>query len=173
MAAAVSFDHTGLTRMARSGVPVCDSKLLSPVQRERSREVIFEHAVSWAVIVIHHDVIDRIGIRVANLRALRRALISLDPEPDIGIIDAFTPKGLPMLCYAFPKADRKSIIVGAASILAKCHRDDIMRKMHKRFPQYGFDRHKGYGTALHQRALAEHGPCSLHRRSYAPIARFY
>lgn len=155
--------------MLRSGVPIRDSKLLSPAQRERAREVILAHAVSFSVVITNHRVIDRIGIRTANVRALRRALVTLDPEPDVGIIDAFTPSHLPMLCYAFPKADQKSVIVGAASILAKCHRDDIMRRMHKRFPQYGFNRHKGYGTELHQRALAEHGPCAIHRRSYAPV----
>ena len=147
--------------------------LLTPSQREPAREVILAHAVSFSVVITSHRIIDRIGIRVANLRSLRRALITLDPEPDVGIIDAFTPSRLPMLCYAFPKADRLSVIVGAASILAKCSRDDIMRRAHKRFPQYGFDRHKGYGTALHQQRLVEHGPCSLHRKSYAPIVRFY
>lgn len=147
-----------------------DSKLLSVPEREQAYGSVVAVARSWAIGLASHDEIDLIGIVWATRRAMMRAIGALGIRADFLIIDAvrLPESGLP---HESPiKADRDAVSVAAASIVAKVARDAILTSLDRRFAGYGFARHKGYGTPEHLRAIADLGPCSLHRRSFAPIS---
>jgi ribonuclease HII len=114
-------------------------------------------------------VIDRRGLHRSNLRALRAALVRLDPRPSYAITDGFPIKRLPVPSLAIKKGDRVSASVAAASIIAKVVRDRAMRRLHRRYPEFGFVRNKGYGTAEHWRALRDVGPSPVHRLSFKGV----
>lgn len=149
-----------------------DSKRLSPARREALAEALTAHSgVRWAVASASVEEIDRLDILRATHLAMRRALEALPEAPDAALIDGLPVPGLPCRTFAFAKGDAISLSIAAASILAKTARDREMLALDARFPAYGFGKHKGYGTKAHLEALARHGPCPHHRRSFAPVAR--
>ena len=150
---------------------LADSKKLSAKKRESLAVSIRQHALSWAVCRVEADEIDRINILQATLQAMSRSVESLDTRIDKALIDGNQCPELSMPAEAIVKGDTKIPAISAASILAKVARDEIMVGMHENYPEYGFEKHKGYPTAAHISALMEHGPCPQHRRSYAPVQR--
>lgn len=148
-----------------------DSKLLSPAVREQLYDEIVRRAVAWQVVSIDAATIDRIGLHVANLQAMRRAVRGLAVAPAYTLTDGFPVDGLGVPALAVWKGDRVSSSIAAASILAKVTRDRAMCALAEQFPQYGFEVHKGYSTPSHDRALATHGPCPQHRSSYQNVRR--
>lgn len=149
-----------------------DSKLCTPLQRERLAAQIREVALAAAVVRISPERIDRDGLQRCNLQALRRALKGLELDPDFVLLDAFRLKRLRWPGLGVKKADVVSRNVAAASILAKVTRDRTMRRYHRRFPQYGFATNVGYGTAEHWKALKRYGPTPIHRRSFYGVTGF-
>ena len=162
-------------------VGIDDSKRLTAAKRDRLALEIKAHAAAWAIASASAEEVDRLNILQATMLAMFRAVSQL-PEPLIGqiVIDGTQiPRQLKpwasergFVVVAQPRADAEVREVGAASILAKTSRDAYMLEVHARFPAYGFAAHKGYGTAVHIAALAEHGPCVEHRRSFAPVAQW-
>lgn len=149
-----------------------DSKLLSKDARSHLYDEIRELAVGFGIGVVPPDVIDEINIFQATRKAMLEAWESCEPRPDFLLIDGSGVPDLPAPQKAFPKADQRSACVAAASILAKVHRDRIMEMYDEHFPEYGFARHKGYGTAEHMVALARVGICSIHRKTFAPVNQY-
>lgn len=149
-----------------------DSKKLSEKRREELFSEIKEKAVSWAIGVVSPEEIDEINILKATYKAMRQAFEKLSPVPQVLLNDAVTIPGLSPALVQVPiiKGDAKSVSIAAASILAKVTRDHMMAEYDKLYPEYGFAKHKGYGTAAHIAAVREHGPCPIHRRSF--ITRF-
>jgi ribonuclease HII len=147
-----------------------DSKELSPRVRERVAVAIEHQAVAAAVVVVPVDEVDARGVHVADLAAMRRALLQLRPRPGYVLTDGFPVVGLGVPGLAVWKGDRVSAAVAAASVLAKVTRDRLMRELADQYPSYGFDVHKGYVTPAHRAALERHGPSAAHRRSFAPVA---
>lgn len=159
-----------LTRtLNRAGAVVRDSKQLSADQRRRVVDVIEQVGVPFAIAEIPVDVVDEIGVGRANKRALRDAAAAIRPAADHVLVDAFEIPDLLCSCDAIVRGDCVSLSIALASIVAKTHRDRIMTELGEEWPEYGFALHKGYGTALHQRALAAHGPTRHHRRSFSPV----
>ena len=149
---------------------ITDSKVLSADRRaELAAALIANPAVEWSLGVAEADEIDSLNILRATHLAMRRAAEGLLLPPDFCLIDGLPVKGMPFPFQAIVKGDALSWSIGAASILAKEHRDALMRQYALRFPQYGFERHAGYGTPEHLDALRQHGPCDIHRRSFAPV----
>jgi len=146
-----------------------DSKRLDARRREELVPVITGAATSWAVAESSETEIDAINILQATLRAMERALAALGVAPDYVLVDGSTMPRILVAGEAVVGGDRRVACIAAASILAKVHRDRLMAEHHGRWPVYGFDRHKGYGTAAHLAALAKHGPCPIHRRSFRPV----
>ncbi|MFV0534056.1 MAG: ribonuclease HII [Cumulibacter sp.] len=146
-----------------------DSKLLTAARRERLYDEIVDKAVAWRVVSIDAAMIDVMGLHVANVQAMRRAVRSLQVAPAYTLTDGFPVDGLGVPALAVWKGDRVSSSIAAASILAKVTRDRLMCALAEQYPQYGFDVHKGYSTAAHQTALAENGPCPQHRMSYQNV----
>ncbi|MFC4906273.1 ribonuclease HII [Actinomadura gamaensis] len=148
-----------------------DSKLLTPARREALYDEIVERAESWSVIIVPRDEVDRYGVHRCNITGMRRAVAALDRRPAYVLSDGFTVPGLVVPSLGVIKGDQVAACIAAASIVAKVTRDRIMIELHERYPQYGFDVHKGYGTKAHTAALAEHGPCAEHRLSFVNVGR--
>nr|WP_240451299.1 ribonuclease HII [Wenzhouxiangella sp. XN201] len=149
---------------------LADSKQLSARRREQLAESIRSRACALGIGVAEVEDIDRINILQATFLAMRRALEALAIEPALVRIDGNrAPTGLPWPVQTVIGGDRSDRAISAASILAKVHRDALMLDLHRQWPLYGFDRHKGYPTPAHLSALAEHGPCPVHRRSFRPV----
>ncbi|MEN9360920.1 MAG: hypothetical protein RL095_2455 [Verrucomicrobiota bacterium] len=149
---------------------ITDSKALGPERRaELAAALIADPAVEWSLGIAEADEIDALNILRATHLAMRRAAEGFVVPPDFCLVDGLPVKSLPFPSQAIVKGDALSWSIGAASILAKEHRDALMRQHALRFPQYGFERHAGYGTPEHLEALRQHGPCELHRRSFAPV----
>lgn len=148
-----------------------DSKKLTAEEREALEPQIREAAVSVGIGRAEIHEIDSINIYHAGLLALRRAVLALRPQPEHLLVDARSLKDLPFPQQAIIKGDAKSITIGAASIVAKVHRDKLMSALDSDHPGYGFASHKGYPTPEHLEALERLGACPLHRRSFAPVAR--
>jgi len=149
-----------------------DSKMCTRLQRERLAEEIRDVALALAIVRVHHTRIDRVGLQRSNLDALRKAVKGLDTPPDYVIFDCFRIKRLPYPSLGVKKGDAVSKNVAAASIVAKVHRDAIMRRYHRRHPQYGFATNVGYGTRQHWNALIAHGPSPVHRLSFFGVIGF-
>lgn len=143
-----------------------DSKLISKKVREELSAIIIEKCVSWAVGEISAKEIDKVGISKANFLAFERALENLQVKPDFVLADYFNFKNLSYPNKGVLGGDRKVRTIAAASVVAKVYRDNLMQKFHEQFPEYGFDKHVGYGTLKHRQAIAKHGPCQLHRKSF-------
>lgn len=150
---------------------LADSKLLTEKARERCYDHILRRATSWAVVVIEAEECDRLGMHVANVEALRRAVAKLDVPAGYVLTDGFPVDGLGVPGLAVWKGDRVAACIAAASVLAKVTRDRIMTGMHDRFPAYDFKTHKGYITDVHTAALTEHGPCPEHRMRFVNVRR--
>ncbi|MGE0801765.1 MAG: ribonuclease HII [Lautropia sp.] len=146
-----------------------DSKQLRATERERLAGLIRERALAWAVAQASVDEIDRFNILQASLLAMRRAVDQLTPAPTLARVDGNRAPPLGCRVETIVGGDDRVAAISAASILAKTSRDAWMDALDTRFPQYGFIRHKGYGTPEHLAALASHGPCEIHRRSFAPV----
>ncbi|HZR24908.1 MAG TPA: ribonuclease HII [Vicinamibacterales bacterium] len=151
---------------------VCDSKLVPAAERERLYDRILKCAVAWSVAAADPAEIDRINIHQASLRAMQRAILALNPLPDIVLVDAFRVPEIPMAQRGVLHGDRRCSAIAAASIVAKVTRDRAMLELHGQDPRYGFDRHKGYATADHLDALARFGYSQVHRRSFRPPTLF-
>ncbi|GAA4619445.1 ribonuclease HII [Saccharopolyspora hordei] len=147
-----------------------DSKALSEDERERLFDRITARALSWSTVVIPAEEVDALGIHVANLEGMRRAVARLSEHPGYVLTDGFRVQGLATPSVAVVKGDMVAACVAAASVLAKVTRDRLMsEELHRAFPVYGFDVHKGYCTPMHSARLTEHGPCEEHRWSYANV----
>lgn len=146
-----------------------DSKKLSAAARERLAEVIRREAVAWCVAEASVAEIDTLNILQATMLAMRRAVDGLGRAPDDVWVDGNRCPEWAWRSQAVVKGDDKVAAIAAASILAKTERDRFMRGLHDEFPQYGFARHMGYGTAAHLDALKAHGACPQHRRSFGPV----
>ncbi len=165
--AAVVLDPACIRRMPG----LADSKMLTPDDRERAYHAVLRCAIDWHVVVIGPRQIDAAGLHVCNVDGMRRAFAGLRATPGYVLTDGFEVRGLGVPALAVWKGDRVTASVAAASVLAKVSRDRMMRDLHERYPWYGFDRHKGYVTEDHVRALAEHGPCPAHRYSFVNVTR--
>lgn len=151
---------------------LADSKKLTARRREVLAERILADALAVTIAIVSAQEIDRINILQATLSGMAQAAADLDPVPTLVRIDGNrAPTGMTLAVETLVGGDAIDPAIGAASIIAKTHRDRIMLDLHLRFPAYGFDRHKGYPTANHLAALAEHGPCPEHRMSFRPLAQ--
>jgi ribonuclease HII len=148
---------------------LADSKALSPRRRERLYDEIRAKALCCCVAEASAQEIDQLNILQATLLAMRRAVEGLRLTPHCVLVDGNRLPVLAMPAQAIVKGDAKVQAIAAASILAKVHRDRLCLALHERFPQYGFAAHKGYPTAEHLQALKQHGACTAHRRSFAPV----
>jgi ribonuclease HII len=150
-------------------IGLADSKKLSPTRRECLAREIREKALAWAIAEASVAEIDAINILQATLLAMQRAVAGLSILPTEVLVDGNRCPVLDLPMRAIIGGDATVAEISAASILAKTQRDADMLVLHERYPQYGFDRHKGYGTAVHLEALREHGPSVVHRKSFAPV----
>jgi ribonuclease HII len=147
-----------------------DSKLLTPLQRDRMYSRIRDEAVAIAVCRAMPGRIDRSGLHRTNLKLLRRALTLLPVRPEYILTDGFPIPRLPVPSLGMRKGDMVTASVAAASIVAKVTRDRAMNRYHRRFPLYGFNTNRGYGTAAHWEALFRFGPSPIHRKSFKGVA---
>ncbi|HWV24548.1 MAG TPA: ribonuclease HII [Thermomicrobiales bacterium] len=157
-----------LTEDADFWANVRDSKTLSAKKRETLASGIVERAICWSVHAIESTEIDEIGVGPANRVAMERAVLGLDREPEVLLIDAMTIDSSTWQIGVID-GDALSLSIAAASIVAKVARDTLMIEAGSRWPAYGFPQHKGYGVRTHIAALQEHGPCEIHRRCFSPV----
>ncbi len=143
-----------------------DSKQVSAKRREILFDEIQEKAVAWAVAWADEKEIDAMNILNARMLAMDRAIRSLKPAPDYALIDGNRNKGISLVNETVVKGDSRSASIAAASILAKVSRDRYMEEMARRYPEYEFERHKGYPTKRHYELLRKYGPCPIHRRTF-------
>ena len=147
-----------------------DSKKLTPKKRIELFPYIKEEFNQVSVGICDHDIVDRINILQASLLAMKKALGALKQKPNFLLIDgSMIIPNSSYLQQNIIKGDELVFSIAAASIIAKVTRDNIMIKMHEIYPQYGFDKHKGYGTKMHLEALRKYGPCEIHRKSFKPV----
>lgn len=156
-------DRAGLDRLT-------DSKKLTEKTRERLYDVIRDVAVSYSIIHISAEDIDRFGIQHANVSGMRRAVAALEVQPGYVLTDAVKVPGLPMPHLPVVKGDQMAKCISAASVLAKVSRDRVLRTLDEEFPGYGLASHKGYGTKAHMTAVSLHGGTPYHRYSYKNVA---
>ena len=150
---------------------VQDSKLLSPARREALAGRIQAQAAAWSLGEASAAEIDASGIAPATRLAMRRAVQALSPPPDHLLIDWVQLKSLNLPQQSFTKGDLRIVLIAAASILAKVHRDRLLCQLHEEFPAYGFHSHKGYAAGSHLAAIEKCGPCPAHRRSFSPMRK--
>ncbi len=143
-----------------------DSKKLSEKKREQLYDIITEKALAYSIQMVDAKTIDEINILQATFLAMRTAVNNLSLKPDLALIDGNGKPGLDIAERTVVKGDAKSVSIAAASILAKVTRDRYMLEADKKYPEYFFAKHKGYGTKLHYEAIAEHGICPEHRRTF-------
>ena len=143
-----------------------DSKKLTPKRRDQLFDVIRERAVAWAVAWADEKEIDELNILNARMLAMDRAIRALNPPADYALIDGNRNKGISLVNEMVVKGDTKSASIAAASILAKVSRDRYMEEMAQQYPQYEFEKHKGYPTKRHYELLRQYGPCPIHRRTF-------
>jgi ribonuclease HII len=164
-----------LPRWAESGLPaglagLNDSKQLTAVQREKFFEFITGcDEIEFGIAEVDAAQIDEINILQATHRAMNDALAQLNPPPQHALVDGRPVRTMRVPQTAIVKGDARSYSIAAASVLAKVTRDRLMLEFHAQFPEYGFDEHKGYGTAKHLAAIAQFGACPIHRMTFAPL----
>ncbi|MES2352023.1 MAG: ribonuclease HII [Pseudomonadota bacterium] len=146
-----------------------DSKKLTEAKRDMLAPLIKAHALAWAIAEASEEEIDRLNILQASMLAMRRAVEALSTVPTLALIDGNRCPVMKIQSIAVIGGDDKVDAISAASILAKTARDAALVALHAQYPQYCFDQHKGYGTALHLERLREHGASPVHRRSFAPV----
>jgi ribonuclease HII len=151
---------------------VRDSKLMSAKQRNHWAEKIKDHAICWQVAMSTHEEIDQLGIVPATRLAMQRAVEKMQPNPDFLLIDAVKLHNIKIDQTSLFKGDQKSLSIAAASVLAKTSRDALLIELSQTYPQYGFERHKGYGTRAHRQCMNQYGPCEIHRKSFAPVKEY-
>ncbi|MFJ3460725.1 ribonuclease HII [Achromobacter spanius] len=151
---------------------LADSKVLTAVRREELALQIKEQALAWCIASATVAEIDSLNILRATMLAMQRAVQGLATAPQVAMVDGNQAPKLRCTVQTVIKGDALVPAISAASILAKTARDADLLRLHTLYPQYAFDQHKGYGTALHLQRLREHGPCAEHRRSFAPIKAF-
>ncbi len=156
---------------ARPVTGLRDSKKLSAARRDELADIIRRDALAWSIAQCSEAEIDALNILQATLLAMRRAIEGLPVQPTLALIDGNRCPVCSIRTEAIVKGDDKVAEISAASILAKTARDAALIEMHQQYPQYAFDQHKGYPTALHLDRLREHGVSPLHRRSYAPVRK--
>lgn len=144
---------------------VDDSKKLSEKKREKLFEIIKEKAIAYSIVEVSEKEIDQINILNAVKKCMTKAVESLSIKPEITLVDG-VDTGLTINAEYVVKGDSKSYSIGCASILAKVYRDNLMKEYAKEFPEYAFEKHKGYGTKVHIEKIKEIGPCRLHRRTF-------
>ena len=149
-----------------------DSKLLRSPDRKILFEKITEAAIAWATAAVNQTKIDKIGIQLANILAMREAINKLSSPPDYLLIDALKLDYQNLPSMAIIDGDHKIKSIAAASIIAKVVRDQIMDQLDEKYPQYGFKHHKGYGTDHHFQMINQFGICEIHRKTYRPIKDF-
>ena len=165
VAAAVIFNSKFLLK------GINDSKKLSEKQREEIYEILIKHKdVKWGVGIVSEKIIDKINILEATKLAMKKAAEKI--SPDFLLIDGTVKLHCATGQKQIIKGDQKVFSIAAASIIAKVTRDRIMQKIHKKYPQYGFGQHKGYGTKAHFANLEKFGPCKIHRKSFYPVSQF-
>ena len=145
---------------------VNDSKKLSEKKRDKLFDEIKENAVAWCVASASVEEIEELNILQADMLAMKRALEGLSVKADFAMIDGNKAPSLSIPCTAIVGGDAKSESIAAASILAKVSRDRLMLQLAEKYPQYGFEKHKGYGTKVHREAILKYGPCGIHRPSF-------
>lgn len=181
VAAAVSVAKFNYAKFNIKKLNIKDSKKLSKDQREKVYEILTNQStISWGVGMVSEKVIDEINILQATKLAMKKAISKLSPTPQsfekVGasvflILDGnFVLNSVKIPQKPIIRADEKVFSCAAAGIIAKVTRDKIMQKMHKKFPDYGFDKHKGYGTRMHIKKLLNFGPCKIHRKSFFPVS---
>lgn len=143
-----------------------DSKKLSEKKREILSDVIKKHAIAYGIGIVENDEIDRINILNATYKAMKIAISQININIDCLLVDAIKIPDINIHQTSIIKGDSKSISIAAASIIAKVKRDKIMKEYHYKYPQYGFNKNKGYGTKVHIEALKKYGPCPLHRTTF-------
>ena len=148
-----------------------DSKKLTDKKRRELFPVIQENAIAYGIGYASHEEIDQINILQATFLAMQRAIDQLEGKADFALIDGNREKDFGVPARTVVKGDSLSASIAAASILAKVSRDNLMLEMAERYPEYGFDVHKGYGTKAHYEALSTHGPCPIHRMTF--LKKFY
>jgi len=148
-----------------------DSKKLTDKRRRALYDVIIENAVSYGIAMVHEKEIDEINILQATFNAMEQAILQLSVKPAMALIDGNRERPFPVPVQTVVKGDSLSANIAAASILAKVTRDRYMEEMAEKYPQYGFEIHKGYGTKAHYEALTEHGMSPIHRRTF--LKKFY
>ena len=148
---------------------LADSKILSEKKRVLLAQHIKTHALCWSVAIATVEEIDQLNILQATLLAMKRAVEGLSIQPELALVDGNQSPRLSCRVQTIVKGDALVPAISAASILAKTSRDDDLKRLHLLYPQYAFDQHKGYGTALHLARLKQHGPSPVHRRSFAPV----
>lgn len=146
-----------------------DSKKLTAERRDELALLIREHALAWAIAECSHEEIDKVNILQATMLAMKRAIEALATVPTVALIDGNRSPMMAIRCCPIIEGDDKVHAISAASILAKTARDAALVLLHQQYPEYAFDQHKGYGTALHLQRLKEHGASPVHRRSFAPV----
>ncbi|MDD2353786.1 MAG: ribonuclease HII [Patescibacteria group bacterium] len=151
---------------------VADSKTLSPAKRNALFKIIKDNVLAVEIGVVDNDIIDKINILQASFLAMRRSLKKIPLKPDFILVDGKLP--IPRITTpqkAIVGGDSNTWVIAAASIIAKVSRDWLMTEFHKKYPEYNFEKHKGYGTKEHMRALLKFGPCPIHRLSFAPLKK--
>ncbi len=146
-----------------------DSKKLTAERRNELAPQIKQYALAWAIAECSHEEIDKLNILQATMLAMKRAVEALTTMPTVALIDGNRSPMMLVRCCPIIEGDDKVHAISAASILAKTARDAALVALHEMYPEYAFDQHKGYGTALHLERLREHGACPVHRRSFAPV----
>lgn len=146
-----------------------DSKKLNEKKRLALLPLIKSSAVAWSVVHVAPEDIDALNILQATLWGMQQAVLQLTTQPLEVLVDGNQVPQLELPCRAIVGGDGLEGCISAASILAKCHRDALMHEAHQQFPHYGFNQHKGYPTKAHMAALNKYGPCTIHRRSFAPV----
>ena len=149
-----------------------DSKKLSPKIREEFFLIIKEQALSYGIGIVGVEEIDKINILQASLLAMKNAVEDLSSKPNLLLIDGNQRIDTEINQWTIVKGDSLSQSIAAASVLAKVTRDKLMEQYHEQFPQYAFDKHKGYGTRLHRDLIRKHGPCPIHRRTFKGVSEF-
>jgi len=149
-----------------------DSKKLTAAKREVLFSEIHLKSIAIGVGIADHNLIDRVNILQATYLAMKEALGKLNPAPTLALVDGWPVPGLFCRQVAVVGGDGKSAAIAAASIIAKVTRDRLMSELSDKFPAYNFKKHKGYGTKEHRVALLRHGPCPIHRKSFAPVKKY-
>lgn len=151
-----------------------DSKMLSPTKREMQKNRILQSSSLWGMGIVEPDVVDRINVLQSSLLAMKKAIENLPFAPDIILVDGrFEIPDLGIRQKAIIDGDESETVISAASILAKTYRDEIMSGLDRKYPGYGFGKHKGYATREHIACLNRLGPCPVHRKSFRPVSRFF